>query len=117
VRSVVLSRCPALSNAANGAEARYEPLAEAPPAPPKPLGANELRKFVKLERQMLRELRIFLREILGRLVRDRRFLIFSKPVDPQEVVVRLVVARVEAKPVLRLPTTRTSWRRRWTCRP
>jgi hypothetical protein len=41
----------------------------------------------KKENQILRQLRIFLREVLNRLICDRRFAVFSKPVDPLDVII------------------------------
>ncbi len=56
----------------------------APDEGPRKLSEEELRNLSKEEESILRELRIFLREMLGRLFRDRRFSIFTKPVDPEE---------------------------------
>ena len=41
----------------------------------------------KYEINVLRELRIFLRDIINRLMSDRKFLCFVKPVNLEEVVV------------------------------
>uniref|UniRef100_A0A914V3C8 Bromo domain-containing protein n=1 Tax=Plectus sambesii TaxID=2011161 RepID=A0A914V3C8_9BILA len=60
------------------------PLPVAPPAPVRKLSEWELKQINKQEQNLLRELRIFLREMLGRLIRDRRFNIFAKPVDPED---------------------------------
>lgn len=57
----------------------------APPPEPRKLTNVELRKLVEQEEATLRELRLFLREILNKLARDRRFAMFTKPVDPEEV--------------------------------
>ena len=37
----------------------------------------------------MRELRLFLRDILNKLGRDRKFQIFAKPVDEEEVMKKL----------------------------
>ena len=39
------------------------------------------------EESVLRELRLFLRDMLNKLARDRKFNIFSKPVDDDEVCI------------------------------
>ena len=49
------------------------------------LTADELERLEEVEEKTLNELRIFLREVLGRLLRDRRFSIFSRPIDPDTV--------------------------------
>lgn len=63
---------------------RLRALLPAPVAPPRQLSAEELRYLRKQEEMLVRQLRLFLREMHGRLFRDRRFQIFAKPVDPEE---------------------------------
>ena len=63
---------------------RMRVLLPAPVAPPRQLSAEELRYLRKQEEMLVRQLRLFLREMHGRLFRDRRFQIFAKPVDPEE---------------------------------
>lgn len=58
-------------------------MAEAPG--PRVLSAEELRRLVEQEENTLRELRLFLRDVTKRLATDKRFNIFSKPVDIEEV--------------------------------
>lgn len=49
------------------------------------LSAEEQRRLAEQEENTLRELRLFLREVTKRLATDKRFNIFSKPVDIEEV--------------------------------
>lgn len=56
----------------------------APPPEPRPLTAEELEMTKKEQEDTFRELRIF--EIPLRLAIDKRFRIFTKPVDPDEVL-------------------------------
>ncbi|XP_061303758.1 ATPase family AAA domain-containing protein 2 [Pezoporus flaviventris] len=68
--------------------AAWRPLEElpvAPPPKPRQLTEEERRQLEEQEEDTLRELRIFLRDVTHRLVIDRRFRVFSKPVDPEEV--------------------------------
>ncbi|XP_035213971.1 ATPase family AAA domain-containing protein 2-like isoform X2 [Stegodyphus dumicola] len=62
-----------------------EELPVAPPPVTRQLTAAELNKLRQKEEATLRELRLFLRDILTKLARDRRFSVFSRPVDPAEV--------------------------------
>lgn len=59
------------------------PVAE-PPAS-RVLSAEEQRRLAEQEENTLRELRLFLREVTKRLATDKRFNIFIKPVDIEEV--------------------------------
>lgn len=52
---------------------------------PAPLTEEEERRLEKEEESAMRTLRLFLRDVVMRLETDRRFKIFSKPVDPEEV--------------------------------
>ncbi|KAM9782763.1 ATPase family AAA domain-containing protein 2B [Neosynchiropus ocellatus] len=67
------------------------PVAEAPG--PRVLSAEEQRRLVEQEENTLRELRLFLRDVTKRLGTDKRFNIFSKPVDIEEVSDYLEVIR------------------------
>ena len=49
------------------------------------LTKEEMKRLKQCEERTLNELRIFLREVLGRLIRDRRFSIFCRPIDPDAV--------------------------------
>lgn len=49
------------------------------------LSAEEQRRLAEQEENILRELRLFLRDVTKRLATDKRFNIFSKPVDIEEV--------------------------------
>ena len=59
------------------------PLAPAPP--PRQLSVAEKVKIERKEEATLRELRIFLREILAKLARNKLFYMFTRPVDIEEV--------------------------------
>ncbi|KAM4704921.1 ATPase family AAA domain-containing protein 2 [Rhinophrynus dorsalis] len=62
-----------------------EVLPVAPPPEPRPLTAEELKRLEEQEENTLRELRLFLRDVSHRLAIDKRFRVFTKPVDPEEV--------------------------------
>uniref|UniRef100_A0A8C0B1J6 ATPase family AAA domain-containing protein 2 n=1 Tax=Buteo japonicus TaxID=224669 RepID=A0A8C0B1J6_9AVES len=62
-----------------------EVLPIAPPPKPLQLTEEEIRRLEEQEEDTLRELRIFLRGVADKLVADRRFRAFTKPVDPEEV--------------------------------
>ncbi|XP_076016241.1 ATPase family AAA domain-containing protein 2B isoform X2 [Genypterus blacodes] len=80
---------PRLRNAARP----EEPLAVAEAAGPRVLSAEEQRRLAEQEDNTLRELRLFLRDVTKRLATDKRFNIFSKPVDIEEVSDYLEVIR------------------------
>ncbi|KAM9840773.1 ATPase family AAA domain-containing protein 2B [Aulostomus maculatus] len=67
------------------------PVAEAPG--PRVLSVEEQRRLAEQEENTLRELRLFLRDVTKRLATDKRFNIFSKPVDIEEVSDYLEVIR------------------------
>ncbi|XP_056619709.1 ATPase family AAA domain-containing protein 2B isoform X2 [Triplophysa dalaica] len=52
---------------------------------PRQLSLEEQRRLDEQEENTLRELRLFLRDVTKRLATDKRFQIFSKPVDIEEV--------------------------------
>ncbi|XP_069847457.1 ATPase family AAA domain-containing protein 2 isoform X1 [Dipodomys merriami] len=62
-----------------------EVLPVAPPPEPKPLTEEEVKRLEEQEEDTFRELRIFLRNVTHRLAIDKRFRVFTKPVDPDEV--------------------------------
>ena len=62
-----------------------EVLPFAPTPPPRQLTEAELKKVRHDEENTMRELRIFLRDVHTKLIMDRRFKEFSKPVDLLEV--------------------------------
>lgn len=70
-----------------------EELPLAPPPKRRTLNETERSKLVEDEESTLRELRQFLRDILYKLARDRRFTIFTKPVNVEEVPDYLEVIR------------------------
>ncbi|KAH1172730.1 ATPase family AAA domain-containing protein 2B [Mauremys mutica] len=55
------------------------------PSPPRQLSETEKQRMEDQEENTLRELRLFLRDVTKRLATDKRFNIFSKPVDIEEV--------------------------------
>ncbi|XP_041867778.1 ATPase family AAA domain-containing protein 2-like isoform X2 [Melanotaenia boesemani] len=57
----------------------------APPPPPRQLSQEELLRLEEQEEDVLRELRLFLRNVTERLMLDRRFKVFTKPVDIEKV--------------------------------
>ena len=59
------------------------PLAPAPP--PRQLNEREKEQLERKEEATLRELRIFLREILAKMARNKLFYMFTRPVDINEV--------------------------------
>lgn len=57
----------------------------APLPPPHQLSKQERIRLEEQEEAVLRELRLFLRNVTERLTLDRRFKAFTKPVDIEEV--------------------------------
>ena len=62
-----------------------EILPVAAPPPKRHLSDLELRNLRAMEENILRELRLFLRQIVWKLMADRKFKEFLKPVDLEEV--------------------------------
>ncbi|XP_041263471.1 ATPase family AAA domain-containing protein 2 isoform X2 [Onychostruthus taczanowskii] len=69
----------------NSARQPLEVLPVAPPPKPRQLSEEEIKQLEEQEEDTLRELRIYLRDVTHRLVIDKRFRAFTKPVDPEEV--------------------------------
>ncbi|KAL4237041.1 ATPase AAA domain-containing protein 2 [Mactra antiquata] len=67
------------------AQRALEILPKAPPPEPRKLTDQELKKLHEHEEATLTELRLFLRDVLNKLGRDRKFFIFTKPVDVEDV--------------------------------
>ncbi|XP_060557412.1 ATPase family AAA domain-containing protein 2-like isoform X2 [Ruditapes philippinarum] len=67
------------------AQRLLEVLPKAPPPEPRKLTEQELKKLHEHEEATLTELRLFLRDTLNKLGRDRKFFIFTKPVDIEDV--------------------------------
>ncbi|XP_067468014.1 ATPase family AAA domain-containing protein 2-like isoform X1 [Thunnus thynnus] len=65
----------------------------APPPPPRQLSEQERLRLEDQEEDVLRELRLFLRNVTERLSLDRRFRAFTKPVDIEEVPDYLMVIK------------------------
>uniref|UniRef100_A0A3B5AL28 ATPase family AAA domain-containing protein 2-like n=1 Tax=Stegastes partitus TaxID=144197 RepID=A0A3B5AL28_9TELE len=70
-----------------------EILPVAPLPPPRQLSEQERLRQQEQEEDVLRELRLFLRNITERLSLDRRFKAFTKPVDIEEVPDYLMVVK------------------------
>ena len=70
-----------------------EVLPKAAPPPPRQLTAVEVARLRKHEETTLRELRLFLREILNKLSKDRKFNLFAKPVDAEDVRLTQILAQ------------------------
>ena len=62
-------------------------------SPPKPreLNVEEVSRIVKQREAVLRELRVFLRDATNKLLAERKFKEFVKPVDPEEVRMLLLL--------------------------
>ena len=54
------------------------------------LSQEELNKLMEVEENILRELRLYLRGVTWKLLADRKYKEFSKPVDPDEVQYRML---------------------------
>ena len=66
-------------------EAPVEQLAVAAAPEPRELTQTEREKVHKQREAILRELRVFLRDLTNKLLAERKFKEFTKPVDPEEV--------------------------------
>ena len=67
-----------------------EILPVAAPPPKRQLSDAELKNLREMEENILRELRLFLRQIVWKLMADRKFKEFMKPVDLEEVLYSLI---------------------------
>lgn len=77
--------CTTLTSACNFIETPVEQLAVAPAPEPRELTETEQEKVRKQREAILRELRVFLRDLTNKLLAERKFKEFTKPVDPEEV--------------------------------
>lgn len=66
-------------------KSKLEVLPLAPAPPPRQLNEKEREQLERKEDATLRELRIFLREILAKMARNKLFYMFTRPVDINEV--------------------------------
>ena len=73
------------------AERMLEVLPVAPPPEPRQLTEREIGRLREQEEATLRELRLFLRDVLNKLGQDRKFGIFTKPVEIEDVRVQNIV--------------------------
>lgn len=67
-----------------------EQLAVAAAPEPRELTQTEQERVSKQRQAILRELRVFLRDLTNKLLAERKFKEFTKPVDPEEVINILV---------------------------
>lgn len=74
-------------------KSKLEVLPLAPAPPPRQLSEREKEQIERKEEATLRELRIFLREILAKMARNKLFYMFTRPVDIKEVPDYLDVIR------------------------
>ncbi|XP_077027311.1 ATPase family AAA domain-containing protein 2-like [Agelaius phoeniceus] len=65
-----------------------EVLPVAPPPKPRKLTEEEIRQLEEQEEDTLRELRIYLRDVAQRLVIDKRFKVFTKPIVSEEDTIK-----------------------------
>ncbi|TKS89215.1 ATPase family AAA domain-containing protein 2 [Collichthys lucidus] len=89
-----------LNQAAEAPSSRKQPLNQAleilpvaPPPPPRQLSEQERLCLEEQEEDVLRGLRLFLRNVTEHLSLDRRFKAFTKPVDIEEVPDYLLVVK------------------------
>lgn len=84
-RPLILQKClkPPLKKKTPKSKLEVLPLAPAPP--PRQLNEKEKEQLERKEEATLRELRIFLREILAKMARNKLFYMFTRPVDINEV--------------------------------
>lgn len=82
---LLLHKCLKPPLARRNVKSEQEALPLAPPPPPKQLNEAEKAKVERKEEATLRELRIFLREILAKIARNKLFYMFTRPVDVEEV--------------------------------
>ena len=85
-KPLFLEKClkpPTVKKTRSKSQLEVLPLAPAPP--PRTLNAVEKERLERKEEGTLRELRIFLREILAKMARNKLFFIFTRPVDLEEV--------------------------------
>ena len=74
-----------INNPFPSAAVALQVLEPAPPPEPRKLTKDEEKALQEKEERTLRELRLFLRDVLSRLATEKKFRVFAKPVDPEEV--------------------------------
>ena len=63
----------------------------APPPKPRELSQVELDRIEQQRQAVVRELRVFLRDVTNKLLAERKFKEFAKPVNAEEVCLLLFV--------------------------
>ena len=63
----------------------------APPPKPRELSQVELDRIEQQRQAVVRELRVFLRDVTNKLLAERKFKEFTKPVNAEEVCLLLFV--------------------------
>ena len=84
-RSIFMQKCLKPPMGKKTPKAKLEVLPLAPAVIPRQLNEKEKEQLEKREEATLRELRIFLREILAKMARNKLFYMFTRPVDIKEV--------------------------------
>lgn len=84
-RPIFMQKCLKPPMAKKIPKAKLEVLPLAPAVIPRQLNEKEKEQLEKREEATLRELRIFLREILAKMARNKLFYMFTRPVDINEV--------------------------------
>lgn len=84
-RAILLVKCAKPPAVRKVRKESLEVIAVAPAPAPRELNEKEKERLEKREEATLRELRIFLREILAKMARNKLFYMFTRPVDINEV--------------------------------
>lgn len=84
-RPLVVTKCLKPPMVRKTPKSKLEVLPLAPAPPPRQLNEKEKERLERKEEATLRELRIFLREILAKMARNKLFYMFTRPVDTKEV--------------------------------
>ena len=84
-KPLLLEKCLKPPTVKKPSDVKLEVLPLAPAPPPRQLNTVEKERLERKEEATLRELRIFLREVLAKMARNKLFFIFTRPVDLEEV--------------------------------
>ena len=83
--NVAINLTPFFSRLLSSSVMQHKQLPLAPPPKSRQLAPGELNKMDRQRDSVLRELRIFLREATNKLMAERKFKEFTRPVGPEEV--------------------------------